>query len=179
MAGADGVELLESVADRVDQLVAPGAALVGQVQSQALAVRPRLVLGERRKIHVGAWRRERDFLAQEPFPDEEAACGRRRLGRLARQREESSLPKDSRPLGAGGKCHTRKFGGRGRQVVERGEIGAHERIVRGEKLHEVAIIPHQAGDEAPCLLRHCQRQLAIELRKAPPFFELGHQLVEA
>ena len=159
--------------------MAAGAALIGQVQSQALAVRPRLVLGEGRKIHVGAWRRERNSLAQEAFPDEKATGGRRRLGGFACQSQESSLPENARPLGAGRKCHAGKFGGRGRQVVERGEIGAHERVVRAEEFHEVAIVPHQIGDEAPCLLRHCQGQFAIELRKAPPFFGLGHQLVEA
>ena len=68
----DGVELLETEADRVDQLVAGGAARIGGVLGHAIAIGLRLRLGDRRQIRVHAGRRIGDVLAEKLLADEQA-----------------------------------------------------------------------------------------------------------
>ena len=93
----DGVELLEPEADRIDQRVAAGAALV---RSACIAMRSRLVIGlasrDRRQIGVDAGRRIGHVLAEELLADEQAARGGRRLVGLGGERQEQRLPEQSR-----------------------------------------------------------------------------------
>src|SRR5262249_35006580 len=82
-AHADGVELLETETDRIDEIMTSHAHLVGRMSREPFPVGNRLRFLYGGQIRIGARRRGRNLLAEELFPNEQAAAGRSRVVRLA------------------------------------------------------------------------------------------------
>ena len=93
--GSDGVELLESVSDRIDQIVTGRATRIGYVLTQPLAVRLRFRFGDLGQVRVNAWRRLGDMLAKKLLSDEEPTRSGRRIVRFCSQGQEEALPKQA------------------------------------------------------------------------------------
>ena len=87
-AHPDRVELLESEADRIDQIVAARAHLVARVHGQPLAIGDGLGFLNRRQIGIHARRWRRHLLTEKLLPNEEAAAGWRCFVGLARKRQK-------------------------------------------------------------------------------------------
>src|SRR6476469_2475997 len=75
---ADGIEMLQPESDWVDETVARGARLIGQVNAKPLAVRHRLLVGERRQHRIYARGRRGNDLTQKVLAHEDASLGGRR-----------------------------------------------------------------------------------------------------
>src|SRR5258706_15711382 len=88
---SDRVEFLQPKADRINQPVTTGAALVTEVNLQALTARHGLPLRQWGKARADTGRRRRNLLAKKVFPDKESALGGRGFFRLTGERQECGL----------------------------------------------------------------------------------------
>ena len=69
-------------------------------------------------------------------------------------------------------------GGRGQSVHLR-ELGIEEAVVRRERIHEIAVVPHQVAQEHLRFLDHHRRQFGREGRKAASIFGSAEHAVES
>ena len=106
---ADGIEMLETESNRIDEAVAGSACLVGQVDTQPLAVGHRLLVGRRRQHGVHTrWGRGND-LTQKVLAHKNATFGGRGVRGLAGKGEKGRLAHDAGALRIGGEVHARKL----------------------------------------------------------------------
>ena len=67
----------------------------------------------------------------------------------------------------GRKLHAIEFVRGRRHAVDRRQIGIDKAVVGGERIHEVAVVPHQVADEKLGFLRHRHGGFTVELRISP------------
>src|SRR3954454_3976175 len=178
-AGADGVELFEAEADRVDEAVAARAHLLGGVHREALPVGNGLGLAHGREVRVDARRRIGNVLAQELFANEQPPGGGRSVVGLRSQGEEQRLPEQSRAVGISREGNPLVIGRRWLDAVNAGEVAVGKAVGGREQLGKVAVAPNEIGDEAAGLLRHGDSGVRGEVGKRAALAGGGQDAVEA
>ena len=177
---ANGIEVLQSKADGIEDLVAVGTHGFGSVKLGPLSQGQ---LGDRFLILLFQggdirWGR-RHFLAQYLLQHPNAAFDRTGTVGKGGRRQNTGHSEDSASIGVRQLHATHPRPGDGVfQTIDRGERPVEERVIRIHEPHDALVFAHDAFEEQASLLVHGPTHLGVHLRKILGIERLAFQARE-